>query len=91
MSYHGTAVFITRRVTSDACAVSHLVPNANAHPCRTYFFDERNGWLCCPRPWPERRRALRPCDAGGHRHSRKSRLGRLISHRRGGGVYAYRR
>jgi hypothetical protein len=40
MSYHGTAVFISRRATSDACAVQHLVPDANTHPYQTYFFDD---------------------------------------------------
>jgi hypothetical protein len=32
MSYHGTAVFISRRAVSDACAVQHLVPDANTYP-----------------------------------------------------------
>ncbi len=40
MSYHGTAVFISRRAKSDACAVEHLVPDDTTHPYQTYFFDD---------------------------------------------------
>jgi hypothetical protein len=40
MSYHGTAVFVSRRAVSAACAVDHLVPDANTHSYQTYFFDD---------------------------------------------------
>jgi len=38
MSYHGTAVFVSRRAVSAACAVDHLVPDGNTY--QTYFFDD---------------------------------------------------
>jgi hypothetical protein len=40
MSYHGTAVFISRWAVSAACAVDHLVPDDTTHPYQTYFFDD---------------------------------------------------
>lgn len=40
MSFHGTALFISRRAKSEACAADHLVPDENTHPYQTYFFDD---------------------------------------------------
>jgi hypothetical protein len=40
MSYHGAAVFISRKAKSDACAVAHLEPDDHTHPYQTYFFDD---------------------------------------------------
>jgi hypothetical protein len=33
-------VFVSRRAVSAACAVDHLVPDANTHPYQTYFVDD---------------------------------------------------